>query len=148
MENEIFHILLADDDEGDRLLFTDAFSELKIITDVRSVNNGMQLLKLLNSEGVRLPHFLFLDLNMPGKNGLECLKEIRSNSKLKNMAIAIYSTSENETDIEESFLNGANIYITKPANYNLLKQVLERAVMTTFQYRDKSMNRENFMLKI
>jgi CheY-like chemotaxis protein len=102
----------------------------------------------LNSEGRRLPHLLFLDLNMPRKNGLECLKEIRSNEKLKDISIAIFSTSANENDIEETFLHGANIYITKPNSYNLLKQVLEKAVFTANQYQDKSMIKENFLLKI
>jgi CheY-like chemotaxis protein len=82
LENEPLHILLADDDEGDRLLFTDAFSQLKLKTKVRTVNNGIQLMKWLNTKNIRLPHFLFLDLNMPLKNGLDCLKEIRGNEKL------------------------------------------------------------------
>ena len=148
MENEPLHILLADDDEGDRLLFTDAFTELKIKTIVRTVNNGIQLIEWLNMKNIRLPHLLFLDLNMPRKSGLECLKEIRSNEKLKDISIAIYSTSDNETDIEETFRNGANVYITKPNDFKMLKQVLEKAVMTAFQYQDQSMKRENFLLRI
>ena len=148
MENEPLHILLADDDEGDRLLFTDAFTELKIKTIVRTVNNGIQLIEWLNMKNIRLPHLLFLDLNMPRKSGLECLKEIRSNEKLKDISIAIYSTSDNETDIEETFRNGANVYITKPNDFKMLKQVLEKAVMMAYQYQDQSMKRENFLLRI
>lgn len=148
MDNEPLHIILADDDESDRLLFTEAFLELKIKTIVRTVNNGVQLMDLLNTEYIRLPNLLFLDLNMPRKNGLECLKEIRSSKKLKDISVAIYSTSANEKDIEETFLNGANVYITKPNNYTMLKKVLERAVLTTSQYQHKSMNKENFILRI
>ncbi|MFO7868730.1 MAG: response regulator [Bacteroidales bacterium] len=148
MENQPLHILLADDDESDRLLFTEAFAELEINIIIYTVNNGIQLMEWLNKKNVRLPHLLFLDLNMPRKNGLECLKEIKSNEKLKDIAIAIYSTSDNEKDMEETFLNGANVYITKPNNYTMLKQVLEKAVMRTFQYQDQTMNRENFILRI
>lgn len=148
MEKEPLHILLADDDESDRLLFTEAFAELKIKTIVRTVNDGIQLMEWLNMEDNRLPHIIFLDLNMPRKNGLECLKEIKRNEKLKNISIAIYSTSENEKDIEESFRYGANVYITKPNNFNKLKQILEKAVMTAYLYQDKSMIRENFLLRI
>lgn len=148
MENEPLHILLADDDEGDRFLFTEAFSELKIKTIVRTLNDGIQLMEWLNMKDIRLPHFLFLDLNMPRKNGLECLKEIRSNEKLKDIFIAIYSTSENEKDMEETFINGANVYITKPNNFNTLKQVLEKTVITAYLYQDESMKRENFLLRI
>lgn len=148
MNNKPLHILLADDDESDRLLFIEAFLELKIETIVHTVNSGIELMEWLNMENVHLPHLLFLDLNMPRKNGLQCLKEIRSNKKLKDISIAIYSTSDSEKDIEETFLNGANVYITKPFDFNLLKQVLEKAVMTASQYQDKSMKREDFLLRI
>lgn len=148
MENDPLFILLADDDEADRLLFTEVFSELKIKTIVVTVNNGMQLMEWFNEKHALLPHLLFLDLNMPRKNGLECLKEIRSNQKLKNISIAIYSTSNSEKDINETFRNGANIYITKPTDFNTLKQVLEKAVSTGYQYKDETMNKENFLLRI
>lgn len=148
MENAPLHILLADDDENDRQLFKEAFEELNIKTIVRTVNNGIQLMQWLNRKNIRLPDLLFLDLNMPRKNGLECLKDIKSNKKLKDISISIYSTSDNEIDIEETFLNGANVYITKPNNFNKLKQVLEKAVMKTFQYQDQAMKRETFLIRI
>lgn len=148
MENKPLHILLADDDESDRFLFTEAFSELKITTIVSTVNNGIQLMEWLNMKNIRLPYLLFLDLNMPRKNGLECLKEIKSNKKLKDIFIAIYSTSDNEKDMENTFLYGANIYIIKPNDFNKLKQVLKKVVETAFQYQDQSMKRENFLLRI
>ena len=148
MQNEPLQILLADDDESDRLLFKEAFAELKVNSIVQTVNDGVQLMEWLNRKNIRLPHLLFLDLNMPRKNGLECLKEIKRNEKLKTISIAIYSTSDNEKDMDETFLNGANVYITKPNDFNTLKQVLEKAVMTTHQYQDKLMKRENFLLRI
>ncbi len=148
MENKPLHILLADDDETDRLFFTDAFSELKIKTIVKTVNNGVDLMNWLNEKDALLPHLIFLDLNMPIKDGLQCLKEIRGNEKLKDISVAIYSTSSSEKDIEETFLNGANIYITKPSDFNSLKKVLEKAVITAYQYQEEGMKRENFLLKI
>jgi CheY-like chemotaxis protein len=148
LEHEPLHILLADDDESDRLLFTEALSELKFKSIVHTVNDGRQLMELLNTTTHPLPHLIFLDLNMPRKNGLMCLKEIKSNKKLKDISIAIYSTSDSEKDIDETFLNGANVYITKPAEFTLLKQVLEKAVMMAYLYQDQSMKRENFILKV
>ncbi|MGB3008666.1 MAG: response regulator [Chitinophagaceae bacterium] len=148
MNKELFHILLADDDEGDRLIFKQAFSELKIKTEVRTVNNGLQLMEWLNMIDVQLPNLLFLDLNMSDKNGLECLQEIRRNERLKDIFIAIYSTSENEKDMEGTFNNGANIYIIKPNDFNILKQMLEKAVSTAYHYEDQAMKRENFLLLI
>jgi CheY-like chemotaxis protein len=148
LQNEPLHILLVDDDESDRLFFTEAFAQLKIKTIVRTLNNGIELMENLKMKSSNLPDLLFLDLNMPRKNGLECLKEIKSDENLKDIFIAIYSTSDNEHDMEETFRNGANVYITKPNNFNILKQVLEKAVMTAYQYQEPSMKRENFLLRI
>jgi len=100
----------------------------------------------LNKKDSHLPHLLFLDLNMPRKSGLECLKEVRGNKKLKDISIAVYSTSNSKKDMEETFRKGANIYIHKPSDFNVLKQVLEKAVMTAHQYQDQSMKKENFCL--
>ncbi len=148
MKNEPFHILLADDDEGDRLLFKVAFSELKIKTVVHTVNSGMQLMERLNREDIPLPYLLFLDLNMPPKSGLECLKEIKRDKRLKDIIIAIYSTSSGEKDIDDTFLHGANVYITKPNDFNMLKQILESAVMSAYKYKEPGMIRENFLLRL
>jgi CheY-like chemotaxis protein len=148
LENYPLHILLADDDETDRLLFKEAFEELEIKTVVHTVNNGEQLMNYLNDKDAVLPDLLFLDLNMPRKSGLECLKEIRSCKKLKDISIAIYSTSGSEKDIEATFLGGANIYINKPNDFNILKQVLENAVITAYQYQDEFFRKENFLLRI
>lgn len=148
MNSELLHILLADDDESDRMLFTEAFLELKIKTTVRTFNDGVQLMEWLNTLDITLPHFIFLDLNMPRKNGLECLKEIKSNEKLKDILIAIYSTSDSEKDIEDTFIFGANVYITKPNNFNLLKKVLEKSLLSVHQCQDGLMKKEHFLLKV
>ena len=148
MNNYPLHILLADDDEADRLLFIEAFSELNIKTVVATVNNGFQLMQWLNEKNIILPHLLFLDLNMSRKSGIECLKEIRNNEKLKDILIAIYSTSNSKKDIEETFRNGANIFIHKPANFNILKQSLQKTINTAYKYKDETMSRENFLLRI
>jgi CheY-like chemotaxis protein len=148
VNRETLYILLADDDEADRLLFTDAFSEIESKTIVHTVNNGTELMELLSKPNVELPDLLFLDINMPRKGGLQCLKEIRSNEKLKEISIAIYSTSDNEKDMDETFLNGANVYITKPSNFNLLKETLNAAVRACYLYQEKTMDRDNFLLKL
>ena len=140
-------ILLADDDEADRLIFKEAFDEMDIGTSVETVNDGEELMQLLeNSEYEDLPHILFLDINMPRKNGLECLKEIRANKKYKEVSIAIYSTSSSEKDMHETFLNGANVYINKPQDFNKLKKVLEKAIIYANMYQSPPFNKENFLL--
>jgi CheY-like chemotaxis protein len=148
MNNKLISIILADDDEADRLLFIEALSELKINTSVETVTNGDELMHFLKDHTSHLPHLIFLDLNMPRKNGLQCLQEIRSNQLFQKISVAIYSTSSSNKDIEDTFRHGANIYITKPSDFSKLKKVLEKAVMMTFAYRNESMNWENFILKI
>ncbi len=142
------HIILADDDEDDRLFFTDAFEELKINTKVQTYNDGAELMDYLNNEDSIMPEILFLDLNMPKKNGIECLQEIKANPKFGNIAVAIYSTSSSEEHIEETFVSGANIYIKKPSDFNVLKKVLSEVVTINWQYQTSGLNKDNFLLRM
>src|ERR1044072_7000786 len=148
MSKDVFHILLADDDEDDRFLFKNALEDMKIKTVVTTVNDGVQLMNYLSEPGRVLPHLVFLDLNMPRKGGIECLKEIRKDEKLKELTIAIYSTSASEQDIEETFVKGANIYIQKPNDFNSLKKVLSEVININWQYHTCGLNKENFLLSI
>ncbi|MCB0745362.1 MAG: response regulator, partial [Ignavibacteriae bacterium] len=110
----MLRVFLTDDDEDDRLFFQESIESIDIETELVLFKNGDELMSYLNSEDAKLPHLIFLDLNVPVKTGLECLKEIKVSDKLKNLLIAIYSTSSSEKDIETTFVNGANIYINKP----------------------------------
>lgn len=148
MQKEYIHIILADDDEDDRLFFTDAFNELKMSTKVQTFNDGVELMNYLNDEEAILPQVLFLDLNMPRKNGLEALLEIKANKKFDTIAIAIYSTSSSEEHIEETFVNGANIYIKKPSDFNALKKILSDVVTLNWQYHTSGLNKDNFLLRM
>jgi len=148
MQNGTVQVLLADDDEDDRLLFRDAFNEIKIKTNVNTVNDGVELMKILNQKNSLLPHILFLDLNMPRKTGMECLLEIKNTGNLKDIPIAIYSTSASEEDIEETFVRGANVYIKKPNDFDTLKKVLEHVIAINWQYQTSGLIRENFLLSI
>ena len=142
------YIILADDDEDDRMFFADAFKELKINTKISLMNDGVVLMDHLENNDAVLPNVIFLDLNMPKKSGMECLKEIKLNPKWKDIAIAIYSTSASEEDIEETFVQGANIYIKKPNDFKTLKKGLEDVVTINWQYQTSNLNRDNFLLRL
>ncbi len=148
MSNEPLKILLADDDEDDRLFFKDAFKEVKVKTTVSMVKDGIELMNYLLRTVEDLPHLLFLDLNMPRKSGMECLHEIRRDDRLKDIAVAIYSTSASEKDIEETFVRGANVYIKKPNDFSKLKKVLTEVITVNWQYHTSGLNRDNFLLSI
>lgn len=148
MQNNALYILLADDDEDDRLFFNDAFEEIKIQTKVDFVHDGMQLMEHLMDTNNKLPDILFLDLNMPKKTGKECLIEIKKTERLKNIIIAIYSTSSSEEDIEDTFIQGANIYIKKPSDFNTLKKIINEVVTVNWHYHTSGLNRDNFLLRL
>lgn len=133
-QNPSFNILLADDDTDDRSLFDIALKELEVSTHLMTVNDGEQLMNYLTENLDHLPDILFLDLNMPRKNGFECLCEIRENEKLKNLSVVVFSTSFPQQKnyelgtISNLFKLGACVYIRKPSDFEQLKQTLHYAL--------------------
>lgn len=140
--------MLADDDEDDRLFFEEAFEEVKIKYRISTFNDGEQLMEHLYDAENPLPDIIFLDLNMPRKSGIECLKEIRADERLKRISVAIYSTSSSEQDIEDTFVSGANVYIKKPNDFNMLKKILSDVVHINWQYITDGLNKDSFILSL
>jgi len=123
------NILLADDDEDDCFLFKEALKELPLSVNMTEVHNGEQLIQLLTSTTVKLPHILFLDLNMPRKNGFDCLSEIKSNKKLKNIPVVIFSTWFEEDIANQLYKSDTDFYIRKPTKFSELKEVIHQTIM-------------------
>lgn len=142
------YILLADDDDDDRLFFSEAIEQLDLSISLTWVVNGVELLNYLNNPENQLPEIIFLDLNMPIKGGIECLTEIRKNERLKNLSVAIYSTSSAERDIEECLVQGANIYIKKPSDFEILQSILHKVITINHQYHGSGFSKENFLMVI
>ena len=122
------NILLADDDMDDCIFFKDALGDLLQSTYLSIVNDGEKLMQLLNNEENELPDVVFLDINMPRKNGFECLSEIKHNERLKNLPVIMFSTSNSQEKISKLFNSGAHVYIHKPADFEQLKQVIRHAL--------------------
>ena len=116
-------IFLADDDADDRAMFEEVVTEIDSSIQLTCAEDGMMLLQLLNSKTIPLPHLIFLDLNMPNKNGKECLDEIRRSERLKDIPIIIYSTSSSPKDINDTFEKGANLYVRKPSSFKELRSI-------------------------
>ena len=131
---KINHILLADDDKADHILFEKAFKDLNVPPNITIVNDGEELIKYLTKHSEQLPDIIFLDLNMPRKNGFESLVEIREIEKLKDLPIVIFSTSFPQDKnyelgmISNLFKLGANVFIRKPNNFEQLKHVILQAL--------------------
>ncbi|MGA9639260.1 response regulator [Flavobacterium sp.] len=147
MSKSLLNIFLADDDEDDRMLFSEALEEISLKTTLSLFSHGQELLDYLFQPDIQLPNFIFLDLNMPIKNGLQCLTEIRSNPNLKELNVAIYSTSSSQYDIDESYLNGANLYINKPNSFTKLREVIEKVLTRNEEMNLSAVCKENFLFR-
>lgn len=109
----MLNILLADDDQSDRFFFERALKEIAIETQLTTVEDGEKLISYLKENFNHLPDVIFLDLNMPRKNGGECLSEIKRDEKLKHIPIVVYSTSLYEEIATILYQNGAHYYLQK-----------------------------------
>jgi CheY-like chemotaxis protein len=145
MQDEKLHIILAEDDRDDQLFFKVAFEDLKMDYTLTICNDGVEVMNYLNSLN-DIPHIIFLDLQMPGKNGMECLKEIRGNSKYRDVAVAIYTSLASAENHEETFISGANVFIKKPRELSQLKKILLEVIYINWQYMSDGLNKENFMI--
>ncbi len=141
------NLILADDDPDDRMLFNDALKELPVQHVLKTVNDGEQLMSVLTSNTGKLPDVIFLDLNMPRKNGFECLSEIKVNEQLKTLPVIIYSTSLDYNVVDMLYDRGADRYIRKPGDFSMLKQIIQKALLTVSQNSNTRASRDNFIIK-
>lgn len=138
------HILFSDDDTDDALLFTQAADLMTSSILLSFAEDGEQLMRYLSKE--TLPDMIFLDLNMPVKNGLECLREIRSDKKLDWLPVIIYTTSDNPKDIDACYHLRANLYVVKPTSFENIIKTLKKVINIDFK-QNGFPQRENFLLQ-
>jgi CheY-like chemotaxis protein len=139
-----FRILLADDDDDDTFLFQEALQQLPVPMDLLIADNGMELMNILDAEAAK-PDVIFLDMNMPVKNGLECLTEIRSTPGFEETPIIILSTSVAQYLWESAYKEGANLYIQKPTSFDGLVEILKKCLLEKLE-RTNSFDLEQFLI--
>src|ERR1051326_698529 len=113
IQTELLHVLLADDDAEDRNLFSAILKRTNIPAGLTEFKNAMDLLKYLENPENTIPDFIFLDINMPVMNGKECLREIRKKPLHRYVPVIICSTTNYKQDIDETFADGANLFVPK-----------------------------------
>jgi two-component system response regulator len=125
-------ILLADDDEDDRLMTRDALREARLHNDLRTVVDGVELLEYLRNEGAYAvpesappPGLVLLDLNMPRMDGREALFEIKRDPRLRALPVVVLTTSKAEEDIVRTYELGVNSFISKPVTFLGLVEVMK-----------------------
>jgi CheY-like chemotaxis protein len=140
------HIFLVDDDQEDRELFSEALSYVNQKVDLTELPSGFKLIEALKNPEYPKPEIIFLDLNMPKLNGLECLKKLKSpTSEFKDLKVVILSTYSNADEIEEAYNYGAGYYYVKPTAFDNLKNVIMHALGINWNKRN-SRNKENFLV--
>lgn len=127
LANKKVSILLAEDDEDDAFFFKETIQGLMNEMELTIVENGVLAMKHLQ-HNIEVPDFIFLDLNMPLKDGIECLKEIKNIDNLKAVKTIILSTSSNASQIQKCYELGADLYIVKPSSFKELKGTLKNCL--------------------
>ena len=123
-------ILMADDGDDDFILTKKALAESKLLNEMRRVRDGEELMDYLHrrgeftAENAPRPGVILLDLNMPRMDGREALREIKTDEKLRNIPIVVFTTSKAEEDIFKTYQLGVNSFITKPVTFDNLTEVM------------------------
>jgi CheY-like chemotaxis protein len=122
------NILLVEDNEGDIYLTREAFSELKVPVELVVVHNGEEAIlyldKIGNDLNVEAPVIILMDINLPKISGIEVLKYVKENQKLKHIPVIMLTTSSSKSDIMKSYRNHVNSYITKPIDLDEFMNVV------------------------
>ncbi|MBF4515478.1 response regulator [Flavobacterium sp. ANB] len=137
-------IFYTDDDEDDLSIFTDAVESLPKKIELKTYNGGEKLLNAIYNPPPT-PSVVFLDLNMPGKNGFDVLKELQDSGEKKHIPIVIFSTSSEPSIIEKCRNLGANYFITKPVLMKDIVKSIEHAL--TINWKEFIPGPKNFVYK-
>ena len=147
-QNQPKKIFLAEDDADDRMFFEDVLKEVSVDTNLVMADDGVELMNVLGETVPPPPDMIFLDLNMPRKNGFECLKEIRETAKLREIPVIIFSTSDNAQAIDKTYSLGANFYMQKPRSFALLKKAIETILTKNMESGGTQVSKEKYLLAI
>lgn len=138
-------IFLADDDADDCFLFEEALREICTRSTLNTANDGIELMELLKNQPY--PDLIFLDLNMPRKNGFECLSEIRGKEEFDHIPIVIFSTTAQPETVTQVYEHGANYFVCKPNTYQLLKETIQHTLAINWKERYLEISREKYVFQ-
>ena len=146
IEKPLIKVLLVDDDNDDYLLFKKILDYQVFKTSLQLVINGDNFMAKLNDENLELPDVIFLDVNMPIRDGYSCLVEIKDLPRLKNIPIVMYSTSYERNVADMLFEMGADYFIQKTMDFGDLRMLIERALCFVSENAHYSPTRKNFLI--
>lgn len=131
MLNTINSILYCDDDEDDHVSFKEALYKVQPSVELFTVTTGDELFRHLHSN--KLPDLLLMDINIPHKNGIDCLKEIKSDFNLKGIRVVMHSTAQGHY-VEQCYALGANLYIPKPLSLLVYPIIIQKLFMLDWSH--------------
>ena len=131
------YILIIDDDPQDCELFYEAVREVGSDFPCARAADGKEGLSLLQNDPIKLPDFIFLDINMPAMNGKECLMQIKQHDKLRSIPVIMYSTTSNANEIGSYRKLGAHDFLIKPHNFNRLVEALRSIILANGKSKDQ-----------
>lgn len=117
--------LLADDDVDDTQFFCDALGEIDPSIICYCAIDGKEVFEILQNPALKKPQIIFLDINMPGMDGWECLTQLKNNEEYKHIPVIIVSTSSHQREADIALDMGALCLFTKPTYYMELKDTLK-----------------------
>jgi CheY-like chemotaxis protein len=120
-------ILIVDDDKSDRFFFKTSLQDIDPTIECVEARNGIVALEMLR-DAHWLPDYIFLDANMPGMSGQECLQQIKNDMRLRNIPVIMYSGFFTPDQIIENILSGAAYSLTKPADFTELPESIQKAI--------------------
>lgn len=142
-KTQVRNLVIADDDRDDQALFKEVIEESNPGISVSTVFDGEQLIELLKNSPV-LPDLVLLDMNMPNKNGLECISEIRKEERFKALPVVFLSTSRDLTDILNGYDRGANLFFSKPNNFGLIRNLINSLLIINWKHFPDSLDKSYF----
>ena len=146
MTEKTIHILLVDDNLNEHFFFKHALVQIARPVKFEALEGGLELIAHFKEESNPLPDILFLDINMPLKNGKECLSMLRADERFDSVPIVMYSTSDAQRDIDETYALGADLYVRKPNGIEALRAMISSVIFIYDKNELKRSAKENYLL--
>lgn len=129
------NVVLAEDDKDYQEIFNNALTEVNIPTTLTVVSDGMELMKTLQSPNSPSYNIVVLDINMPKKDGIECLREIKQDKKLSNTFSVILTSSQDIMIKQTAYDAGANLFLTKPEDFDEYVETVRKILTSDWQMK-------------
>lgn len=144
-DTEVLNVLFVDDDADEYYLFNEAIEQSAQQVNMTRAKDGNDLLKILSTG--HKPDVIFMDLNMPYKDGLETLIELRTSNSFKEIPVVIFSTTSNSSQINTCYQQGANLYVVKPETFDQIAAMVNKVFSLNWKNLTGTSSQDDFVLK-